>query len=53
MGEDTFDKILEYARLEENDREAFEDYLDLGHDYDLEKFREALLRAVFFKGRFR
>lgn len=41
MGEDTFDKILEYARLEENDREAFDDYLDLGHDYDIEKFREA------------
>lgn len=41
MGEDTFDKILEYAELDEDDKEAFDDYLDNGHDYDIERFREA------------
>lgn len=41
MGEGTFDKILEYAKLDDDDKEAFEDYLDYGHDYDIERFREA------------
>lgn len=41
MGEDTFDKILEYAKLDDKEQEAFDDYLDLGHDFDIERFREA------------
>ena len=41
MGEDTFDKILEYAKLDDKEREAFDDYMDLGHDFDIERFREA------------
>ena len=41
MGEETFDKILEYAKLDDKEQEAFDDYLDLGHDFDIERFREA------------
>ena len=41
MDEDTFEKILEYARMEDRDREAFDDYLDLGHDFNVARFREA------------
>ena len=40
MGEETFDQILEYGELSEDDREAFDDYLE-DHDYDMEEFREA------------
>ena len=40
MGEETFDQILEYGELSEDDREAFDDYLE-NHDYDMEAFREA------------
>ena len=40
MGEETFDQILEYGELSEDDREAFDDYLE-DHDYDMEAFREA------------
>ena len=41
MGEDTFDKIIEYAELDDDDKEAFDDYLDNGHDYNIERFRDA------------
>jgi antirestriction protein len=41
MGEDIFNKILEYANLDENEKEAFDDYMALGHDFDIERFREA------------
>lgn len=40
MDEDTFDKIIEYAELSEDEQEALEDYLELGNEYDIEKFRE-------------
>ncbi len=42
MGEDIFDKIIEYANLAEQEREAFKDYLDMGHPFDIETFRERL-----------
>lgn len=41
MGEDVFDKIIEYSELSDDDKEAFDDYLDLGYKYDLDAFREA------------
>ena len=41
MDEDTFDKILAYANLSESEKEAFDDYMDLGHDFDIERFQEA------------
>ena len=41
MGEDTFNMILEYAELDDDDREAVDDWMDLGHDFDMKKFREA------------
>ena len=41
MGEDIFNKILEYAELNDDDKEAFDDYLDLGHDFNVARFREA------------
>ena len=40
MDEDTFDKIQQYAALSESDREAFDDYLESGHDFDIDIFRE-------------
>ena len=41
MGEDIFNKILEYAELNDDDKEAFDDYLDLGHDFNVARFHEA------------
>lgn len=41
MDKDTFDKIQEYASLGDKEQEAFDDYLDLGHDFDIRHFREA------------
>ena len=41
MDEDTFNKIVEYAALDEDDREAFDDYIALGHDFDIDSFHEA------------
>lgn len=40
MGEDTFNKIIEYANLDENEQEAFEDFLDFGFDFDMDKFHD-------------
>ena len=40
MGEETFDKILEYGELSDDDKEAFDDFLQ-NNDYDMEKFHEA------------
>lgn len=41
MGEDTFDKIIEYANLNDNEQEAFHDFLDLGYDFDMDTFHDA------------
>ena len=41
MDEKTFDKILEYAELDDDDREAVDDWMALGHDFDMERFSEA------------
>lgn len=41
MDEDTFDKIIEYSSLSEDEREALEDYFALGNEYDLDRFHEA------------
>ena len=41
MGEEVFDKIIEYADLSDSDKEAFDDYLALGRDYDIDAFHEA------------
>jgi len=44
MDEDTFYKIQKYGLLlDEKEKEAFDDYLDLGYDFDIEKFREAYM----------
>lgn len=40
MDEETFDKILEYGELSDDDKEAFDDFLQ-NNDYDMEKFHEA------------
>lgn len=38
MDEETFDKIIEYANLSENEQEALDDYLSF-HDFDIEEFK--------------
>lgn len=43
MDADTFDKILAYANLGESEKEAFEDYMDLGHDFNVERFQEVYM----------
>ena len=43
MNEDTFNKILAYANLGESEKEAFEDYMDLGHDFNVERFQEVYM----------
>lgn len=40
MDEDTFDKILEYGELSEDEKEAVDNFLE-NNDFDMEKFREA------------
>ncbi len=40
MDKDEFDKILEYAELDDDEKEAFDDYLELGHEFNIEEFRE-------------
>lgn len=40
MGEDTFNKIIEYANLDDDEQEAFDDYLDWSSDEDMDRFRE-------------
>lgn len=40
MDEDTFDQILEYGELSEDEKEAVDNFLE-NNDFDMEKFREA------------
>lgn len=40
FSEDYFDKIIEYADLDSDEREALEDFIDLGNDFDMSLFRE-------------
>lgn len=40
IDEETFDKIKEYAELDDNDRSAMDAYLNLGHDFDIEEMKE-------------
>ena len=40
IDEDTFDKIMEYAALGDEDKEAFEEYLDVTDDDSISSFRE-------------
>jgi antirestriction protein len=40
FSEDYFDKIIEYANLGSDEREALEDFIDLGNDFDMSLFRE-------------
>lgn len=40
MDEDTFDKIIEYGELSEDEKEAVDNFLE-NNDFDMEKFREA------------
>ena len=41
MDEDTFDKIQQYGNLSSSMKEAMDDYLELGMDFDLDNFYEA------------
>lgn len=41
MDEDTFDKIIEYYTLSDDEQEALENYAALGNEYDLDRFHEA------------
>ena len=42
LDEDTFERIQEYAELDEDDREAYEDYLDdMNSDGNISDFRES------------
>ena len=40
IDEDTFDKIIEYAELDEDDREAFEEFVDSFGNESFESFKE-------------
>lgn len=40
LDEDTFEKILEYYGLNDNEREAMDDFIELYYDFDLELFHE-------------
>ena len=33
--------IQEYAGLDDDEKEAVDDWMDLGHDFDMERFNEA------------
>ena len=41
IDEDTFDKIQQYGNLSSSMKEAMDDYLELGMDFDLDNFYEA------------
>lgn len=41
MDEETFDKIQEYAEMDESRQEAFDDYMDICSDDDFESFDDA------------
>ena len=44
IGEENFDKIIEYARLSENEQEAYKTYLEnFGSEKTLDDFREAYM----------
>ena len=40
MDEDTFDNIMEFAKLDDDQQEAYEAYVDCFSDDDFDKFRE-------------
>ena len=40
MDEDTFDSIIKYAELSEDEQEAFDDFLDLGNEFDMDDFHD-------------
>ena len=40
MNEDTFDNIMEFAKLDDDQQEAYEAYVDCFSDDDFDKFRE-------------
>lgn len=40
IDEDTFDKIMEYAELDEDDREAYEAYVDAFNNDSIDSFKE-------------
>lgn len=41
MDEEAFSMILEYAGLDDDEKEAVDDWMALGHDFDMERFNEA------------
>ena len=41
MDEEAFSMIQEYAGLDDDEKEAVDDWMDLGHDFDMERFNEA------------
>ena len=41
MDEEAFTMILEYAGLNDDEKEAVDDWMTLGHDFDMERFNEA------------
>jgi antirestriction protein len=43
MGEDTFDKIQAYAELDSDTQEAFDDYLESGHEFDIDTFKRVYI----------
>lgn len=43
MGEETFNKIIEYTNLSDAEKEAFDEYLDIGHEFDIDAFTEAYM----------
>lgn len=40
MGEETFNHIIEFSELDDEKKEAFKEYLDLGYDCDIKDFNE-------------
>lgn len=41
--EDTFDKIMEFAALDEDDREAYEEFVDAFSEDSIDKFKERFM----------
>ena len=52
MDKATFDKIMEYAELDEDDQEAYEEYLNNYDDESIEAFRERYLGQFDSEGDF-
>ena len=42
MSEETFNKILEYAKLDDQEREAYDDYMEWRNEGDIDDFRDSL-----------